>query len=618
VSLDEQVVVIDNLSSGHLENIQSSMREGNVQFVEIDIANREELETYMMGEEFDAIFHLAAVPRVQFSIANPHLTNETNITGTLNMLLAAKRQGIQRFVYSASSSAYGNQDDLPLTEDMKPNPMSPYALQKLAGEQYAKMFHDLYGMETVSLRYFNVYGKKQDPEGAYATLVPKFINRLMDGKTAVINGDGEQTRDFCMGAGSRVLMGDLTWKPIEDIRQGDRVVSFDEKPTNRKRNFRVETVEHTTSYISTNVVKIKTENRDIVCTNNHPWLTNKSVFRDARWLSEALKRGSPGIKSFSTPVSYEESQCFRDGYHSYRDHGSSHYSTGLAVTDMSFVDRFVSHENGEHWNRYERSHSYSGSRTLQPGKKEVLDYHLSLIDNADWSNEEFCRGWLSGVFDSEGAVSKWSLRLSNKDERVCDRIRYVLNMFDFDWSEMMRKDTLVIFSILGGLPEQVRFFASFKPAVARKPDMDGLEVKGHIENIVDIHPTLCQRVYNLQISNHKTFIVDGLLCHNTSVEDVVEANILAAWPDNELAFGKTFNIGAGHNRSVNEVAQVICAAVGADTSLVEHGPAVIEPKDTLASIEQASRLLSWEPMVDFSEGLSRTVEYYMEQKEQRA
>jgi len=145
----------------------------------------------------DHIYHVGALPRVQYSIAEPLKTHNANINGTLNMLLAAKDLfKASRFIFSSSSSVYGDQDTLPLHEDMKPNPLSPYALHKLTGEHYCKQFYEIYGLETISLRYFNVYGERQDPDSSYSALIPKFAKLMYEGDQAVIYGDGEQTRDF--------------------------------------------------------------------------------------------------------------------------------------------------------------------------------------------------------------------------------------------------------------------------------------------------------------------------------------------------------------------------------------------------------------------------------------
>ncbi len=147
-------------------------------------------------KDIDVVYHVAALPRVQHSIKYPKETNKANIDGTLNVLEMCRLAGVKRVVYSASSSAYGDQDTLPLTENLSPNPMSPYALQKLVGEYYCKLYYLVHGIETISLRYFNVFGPRQDPAGGYACLIPRSISLVLEGKSPIIFGDGEQTRDF--------------------------------------------------------------------------------------------------------------------------------------------------------------------------------------------------------------------------------------------------------------------------------------------------------------------------------------------------------------------------------------------------------------------------------------
>jgi len=185
-----EVVVIDDFSLGKKENLTSHK---NLVVYKKSIC--ENLDKFFSSNRFDAVFHLAALPRVQFSIAYPRESHEANINGTLNLLLATRDHGVKRFIYSSSSSVYGDQKKLPLVETMMPDPMSPYAFQKLAGEYYCRLFAKLYGLETISLRYFNVYGPRQNPDGAYAGQIPKFFSKLLAGETPVINGDGTQTRD---------------------------------------------------------------------------------------------------------------------------------------------------------------------------------------------------------------------------------------------------------------------------------------------------------------------------------------------------------------------------------------------------------------------------------------
>lgn len=185
-----EVLVIDNLSTGNLENVNSK-----ASVLIEDITNSPESLTSTF-KNFDGVFHLAALARVQPSIENPIEFNHTNVDGTLNVLVAARDAGIKRVVYSASSSAYGNAEIVPTKEDYPTDPLSPYGLQKLIGEQYCRVFHHCYGLETVSLRYFNVFGERQPLSGAYALVMSVFAQQLLDGKPLTITGDGEQRRDF--------------------------------------------------------------------------------------------------------------------------------------------------------------------------------------------------------------------------------------------------------------------------------------------------------------------------------------------------------------------------------------------------------------------------------------
>ncbi len=197
IKKDYRITVMDDMSTG---NILNSNTDCNFIAGEMgDITKIENVERALSADliHTDVVFHLAALPRVQFSIQNPLKTHNANVNGTLNVLIACKRCGVKRVIYSSSSSVYGQQEEgLSLTEDMKPNPMSPYALQKLTGEEYCRLFHMLYCMETISLRYFNVFGKRQDVNSAYSCLIPKTIDKAFNNEPTVIYGDGENTRDF--------------------------------------------------------------------------------------------------------------------------------------------------------------------------------------------------------------------------------------------------------------------------------------------------------------------------------------------------------------------------------------------------------------------------------------
>ena len=192
VNEGHEVIIVDNFSTGKRERIP----EGATVF-EWDLTNEDIAPLVDAIKGADGVFHFAALPRVPFSIAHPVESSKHNIFGTLYALLAARDAGIRRFVYSASSSAYGNQKTLPLHPSMKPNPLSPYALQKLVGEYYCQLFASLYGIETVSLRYFNVYGPGMAEAGAYAPVFAIFKRQVLAGDPLTIYGDGSQSRSFC-------------------------------------------------------------------------------------------------------------------------------------------------------------------------------------------------------------------------------------------------------------------------------------------------------------------------------------------------------------------------------------------------------------------------------------
>ena len=185
-----EVHVIDNLVGGKREQVDP----GATLHV-VDIRDALAIAPIIAGA--DTVFHLAALPRVQYSIEHPVETNEVNVGGVVHVLTAAREGGVRRVVYSASSSAYGDQETMPLVETMPAHPLSPYGLQKYVGELYCRLYTEVYGLETVSLRYFNVYGRNQDPEGPYALVIGKFLKQRAEGVPITITGDGEQRQ---MGA----------------------------------------------------------------------------------------------------------------------------------------------------------------------------------------------------------------------------------------------------------------------------------------------------------------------------------------------------------------------------------------------------------------------------------
>lgn len=190
------VRVLDNFLTGKRENLAGlAQRFGNAfELVEGDLRDCEAVKRAVAGVRF--VLHQGALPSVPRSVADPVLSNEINVGGTVNLLVAARDAGVQRVVFAASSSAYGDTPELPKRESMTPGPKSPYAAQKLAGEHYMRIFFEVYGLETISLRYFNVFGPRQDPTSMYAAVIPRFITAVLSGTSPTVYGDGGQTRDF--------------------------------------------------------------------------------------------------------------------------------------------------------------------------------------------------------------------------------------------------------------------------------------------------------------------------------------------------------------------------------------------------------------------------------------
>ncbi len=192
VEQGDSVRVVDNLSTGKKERLRGLLC--SIEFVHADLADPGVSDRTVEG--MDYVLHQAAIPSVQRAQDDPVETNRANVTATLNLLESSRKHGIRRFIYAASSSAYGNSEVLPKHEEMAANPCSFYALQKLVGERYCKLYHDLFGLETVSLRYFNIFGPSQDPDSEYSAVIPKFISRLLNRSSVTVHGDGEQSRDF--------------------------------------------------------------------------------------------------------------------------------------------------------------------------------------------------------------------------------------------------------------------------------------------------------------------------------------------------------------------------------------------------------------------------------------
>lgn len=191
---DFKVVCMDNFATGHRYNISGFLSNKNFKLIEGDIRNLGQCKEAAQGVDY--VLHQAALGSVPRSINDPITTNDVNVTGFLNMLVASRDAAVKRFIYAASSSTYGDLESLPKIEDKIGKPLSPYAITKYVNELYAEIFSTTYGLETIGLRYFNVFGRRQDPNGAYAAVIPKFVLQLMQHESPIINGDGNYSRDF--------------------------------------------------------------------------------------------------------------------------------------------------------------------------------------------------------------------------------------------------------------------------------------------------------------------------------------------------------------------------------------------------------------------------------------
>jgi UDP-glucose 4-epimerase len=212
----EQVRALDNFETGKRENLEGML--GEIDFQEMDILEFDRLARFCQGADY--VLHQAAIPSVPYSVADPARTHEVNLTGVLNVLRACRDAGVKRVVYAASSAAYGETEIQPKQEAMLPEPVSPYAVQKVAGELYMRCFARAYGLETVCLRYFNIFGPRQDPGSPYSGVIAKFITQMLDGEAPTVFGDGGQSRDFTYV--ENVVQANLaaTVRPAEDVAGG--------------------------------------------------------------------------------------------------------------------------------------------------------------------------------------------------------------------------------------------------------------------------------------------------------------------------------------------------------------------------------------------------------------
>jgi len=221
---DYHVIILDDLSTGKMENIEALVKKDNVDFIQDSVTRLPLLNKLFRDVHY--VFHLAAIPSVLRSIENPQASHEVNVNGTLNVLLAARENEVKKVIYASSSSVYGDTPTLPKSEDMMPRPLSPYAVTKLTGEYYCQVFSEVYKLSTVCLRYFNVYGARQDPYSQYASVIPIFIKRIFEGNPPIIFGDGKQTRDFTFvrdAVEATILAAEGNTQGIFNIARGESI-----------------------------------------------------------------------------------------------------------------------------------------------------------------------------------------------------------------------------------------------------------------------------------------------------------------------------------------------------------------------------------------------------------
>jgi UDP-N-acetylglucosamine 4-epimerase len=277
------VRVLDNLSTGHKSNIKQYIGQQNFEFLEGDIRNYETCVSAV--KNIDYVFHEAALGSVPRSIADPITTNNVNIDGFLNMLVAIKEnKNVKRIVYAASSSTYGDHESLPKIEDIIGKPLSPYAVTKYVNELYAHVFSKTYAIETIGLRYFNVFGQRQDPNGAYAAVIPLFVKAILNEETIYINGDGEQSRDFTY---------------IENVVQANIKAMFVKNQESINQVYNVAFGERTTINGMVEILE-KIEGKK----------TNK-VYRDSR--AGDVKHSLADINKAKLLIDYEPLYSFNDG-----------------------------------------------------------------------------------------------------------------------------------------------------------------------------------------------------------------------------------------------------------------------------------------------------------------
>lgn len=634
------VVGIDDFSTGFDEMadpIRVMELPGHYMFVKMDINDTDKLTEVFGG--CDTVFHLAALPRVSFSIDHPMEADHANTHGTLSVLEAARRAGVRRIVFSCSSSVYGGVAEFPTPETSVASPKSPYALHKQTGAEYCRLYSELHGLDTISLLYFNVFGKYQRADSAYATVIPAFFEAGINGAECRVDGDGEQSRDFCITKDAKVLLENLTWVTPDKIKPGSRVISFDEHPINKKRRFCVSSVDKVGTYKSLDVYEILFQNgNSIKCTGNHPWLTYKGFKTTDSLYKAYMKNGNTyDIKSLvpenmswdnynekivdgkQYDMGYVVGTIEGDGsigqYVDKRNFNDI-YSCKLSVTDKEFADYYFKacKTIGVDNNRSIFIPKYPGAKVanvVRTNKRKNFHTIYSAMENAEFSNRDFSKGYLAAIFDGEGEYHNGLLRISNSDKRIIKRIKIVLDKFGFKYSDRQKTGNLRYITVLGGLMEHIRFFSVFQNKILRKrPEFGNREVKTYSNKIMSIKKVSPEKVFVIEVANSHTYITNGLLCHNCHVDNVVQANILAATSDKRFV-GDRFNIACGDHNTVNDAYDMVCKMLKVKVGKNYAPPRLGDPRKSHADIKKAKEILGYNPEINFEEGMKLTSQWWL-------
>jgi len=622
-----EVIVIDDLSSGH--DCLGDLKE-DVYFYHTSILNDDVVEKIFINNQINVIFHLAALFANQKSVDQPKEDLSVNGMGTLKILQYAQKYHVDKVIFTSSSCVYGNKDVEDKEDDYEVNLDTPYAITKLLGEKYCDYFYHHYGVKTVVLRVFNCYGPGENP-GKYRNVIPNFFKNALNKRILTIYGTGDETRSYCVTGDTKILMGDSSLKKIKDIKIGEKVISF-----HKGKNYlssHIDKVKNITNYYCKDIYELKTELGTIHCNGNHPWYMEKGKFRTTEQIKKYSDKGLKNqrirylfndniyIEDKNYKIGYVLGSLDGDGYVSfYKYKKGTNYRVGLEVIDKEFADTFYNYAKDFFKGlRKRETRNKKYYLVLSCFKKDYEYYYKKLNLMRDFSNDNFCRGYLAGLYDAEGNFWKWNLSLCNSSSFINDNIRKILSKFKFRWRETqdIRKITKNVtrFLINGGQREKLRFLNLFRPKINRKKEiLDNKRIMGELAKVISIKKIKNDRVYNLQVEKNETYIANGHLCHNTFVEDTVAMIIKSAMI--EGAVGEIINIGSDIETKTIDLANKINDLCGNKDNLTYIPQRSWDTiKRRKANIEKAKKILGVKPLIGLDEGLRKTCDWFIKHPE---